>query len=233
MDFYLIKDTTLEVKDVDSVKGIVQGYFAAFNNVDTDGDIIIPGAFKKTIEENGPNSSKPRIKHLFMHRPTKLVGKLLDLKEDDNGLFFESQMTRTPLGKDVLQLYQDGILTEHSIGYNIIKKEVDNENETQNLIELKLWEGSVVTWGANEETPVIGIKSTTKEETNNDIEKIIKALHDGNYTDETFVLLEIQLKQLQQQVASLENKEPAKTTPKITEPSMRDCLGAFRTGLNI
>jgi len=51
----------LQIKDVDGRKGIVTGYFSDFNSIDSDGDIIKPGAFTKSISQNGPSSAKPRI----------------------------------------------------------------------------------------------------------------------------------------------------------------------------
>jgi phage head maturation protease len=60
-------DYSIKGADIDASKGIVTGYFAAFNNKDSDGDIIVKGAFAKTIKERGPQSSKPRIKHLLDH----------------------------------------------------------------------------------------------------------------------------------------------------------------------
>ena len=44
----------IQIKDIDGKKGIVTGYFADFNSIDSDGDIIRPGAFSKSISEWGP-----------------------------------------------------------------------------------------------------------------------------------------------------------------------------------
>ena len=68
MENYYLTKNVLDgaIKDVDVQTGIVTGYFSVFGNLDSDGDIVLPGAFKKTIKENGPDSSKPRILHLYM-----------------------------------------------------------------------------------------------------------------------------------------------------------------------
>jgi phage head maturation protease len=52
----------LQIKDVDGKKGIVTGYFSDFNSIDSDGDIIKPGAFQKSISQNGPQSGKAQDK---------------------------------------------------------------------------------------------------------------------------------------------------------------------------
>ena len=53
-------NNTMSIKDVDTKSRIVAGYFSAFNNVDSDGDLIKPGAFTKSINERGPGSSSNR-----------------------------------------------------------------------------------------------------------------------------------------------------------------------------
>jgi HK97 family phage prohead protease len=227
MNEYLYKDLTTEaVSDVDKVKGIVTGYFSIFNNVDTDGDIIMPGAYKKTLKENGPNAERSRILHLYMHDPYKVLAKPNILKEDKKGLYFESQISQTSLGKDVLQLYLDKVLTEHSIGYQIVKREVDESSETQKLIELKLWEGSTVSWGANMEALVETVKGDGLPDKSL-IDKLILKMDalevalKGNYTDDTARQLEIYFKQIQQTIISLIRKsEPVKSTPEPEKPKV-------------
>ena len=205
MENYYLTKNVFEgaIKDVDVQSGIITGYFSVFGNLDSDGDVVLPGAFKKTIRENGPDSGKPRILHLYMHDPSKILSKPHVLKEDKHGLYFESKISETSLGKDVLQLYRDKVLTEHSIGYQIVKREVDESGKEriQKLIELKLWEGSTVSWGANMEALVSAVKTEGIKDSVV-IEKI-KALETavkGNYTDDTARELEIQLNQLKQLV---------------------------------
>lgn len=148
-------DQTLEFKDVD--EGIVSGYLAAFGNVDSDGDEIMPGAFKKTIQEWGPSGRK-RIKHFMDHDNTKAVGVFLVLKEDDYGLYYESKAGDWTAGVDFYKMAKAGAITEHSIGFKTLKKEKSISHTK--LIELKLYEGSSLQGhGANEFTPLMGWKS--------------------------------------------------------------------------
>ena len=231
-NFYLTKDVSDSIKDVDTVQGIVTGYFSIFGNKDSDGDIVLPGAYRKTLKENGPNSEKPRILHLYMHDPYKPLAKPHVLKEDKTGLYFESKISDTALGKDVLQLYLDKVLTEHSIGYQIVKREVDEKEETQKLIELKLWEGSTVSWGANMDALVSTVKTEGKD--SHSWEILIKKLDalqsavNGNYTDETARQLEIYFNQLKQLAISLLTEKPRELTieikPKIDGSKLADVL---------
>lgn len=222
-EYYLTKDVSEEaVSDVDTVKGIVTGYFSVFGNKDSDGDIVMPGAYRKTIRENGPQSEKPRILHLYMHNPSQILAKPYTLKEDKKGLYFESKISDTALGKDVLQLYLDKVLTEHSIGYQVVKREVDEAEETQKLLELKLWEGSTVSWGANMEALVSTVKTEGKGSRSWDIliQKLeaLQSAVNGNYTDETARALEIQFNQLKQLTISLLTEKPDKSTSEVNEP---------------
>ncbi|GAC1450426.1 MAG: hypothetical protein NVSMB7_12730 [Chitinophagaceae bacterium] len=56
------------------------GYAAVFNNLDSAGDIIKPGAFTKTISENGP-ARKNNILFLNQHQPRQPLGKPNELRE--------------------------------------------------------------------------------------------------------------------------------------------------------
>jgi HK97 family phage prohead protease len=137
----------------------IAGYASAFNNVDDGGDIMLPGAFSKTLADRGPESPQPRIRMLYQHDPKMLIGKPSMLREDDKGLYFECTLPETTLANDVLALYKANILGEHSIGYDPIEASYDRATNTRSLKEVKLWEYSPVTWGMNSQTPLVAVKS--------------------------------------------------------------------------
>ena len=136
------------VKDVDSKNRIVTGYLSSFGNIDYDNDIIVKGAFQKTIKERFAE-----IFFLYQHDWSRPLGKFKELKEDDKGLYFEAEIVETSYGLDQLKLYESGLVNEHSIGYQVIKDEWDKNAEIRTIKELKLYEGSAVTLGANSQTP--------------------------------------------------------------------------------
>lgn len=240
---YIYKDSLvsdslrLQIKDVDGKKGIVTGYFSDFNSIDSDGDIIKPGAFQKSISQNGPQSGKPRIKHLLNHDSSKPLGVLEVLKEDTKGLYYESRLGTHSLGVDFIKMVDSGLITEHSIGFQTIKynqlkpwNEWKQGEAARELTELKLYEGSSLTaWGANMNTPLTGLKSEQKVRKINDrIDVLIKALRDGSFTDETFDLLEIELKQMQQAIIDL-TTEPEQTTQPDEEKAVADIKQFLKT----
>ena len=223
----------LEVK-ADSESGIVEGYFSGFNNVDSDKDRILSGAFSKSIKEHGPDSSSNRkIAHLAYHDTTRPIGVIQELKEDSQGLYFRSKMGSHTEGQDFLKMYQEGIIREHSIGFNYvadkIKQVEEGEQQIWDISEVKLWEGSAVVFGANSETPNLSIVKS-QEDLNNEIEKLnkrmevfTKALADGKLSEKYNNLFTLELMQIQKEYNSLLTfEEPLKDTLQEQEPNLKD-----------
>ena len=160
---YGTKSMTLKMEDIDEKNRIVKGYGSAFDVIDSDMDVIRKGAFAKSIQERGVDASGNRkIAHLRNHDWEHQIGKFLEMEEDEFGLKFVAQLGRSTKGTDALLDYQDGILREHSIGFNYISdkiKFVEDQSFSPDghfeITEVKLWEVSGVTFGANEFTPVI------------------------------------------------------------------------------
>lgn len=189
------------IKDMDAKQGIVTGYAASFGTLDSDRDIIMPGAFAKTIREQGPQSNQPRIKHLLNHNTSQPLGLPQVLKEDDKGLYYESKVGTNAVAVDFLKMVDSGLITEHSIGFSTIRKTITNpdadwRDQTTQLHELKLWEFSSLTaWGANQYTPLTGVKNIKNVEDR--IDTLIKAIEHGTFTDSTFLFLTDELLFLQ------------------------------------
>jgi len=191
--------------NIDLDSRIISGYAAAFNSVDSDGDVIVKGAFAKTLQENGVESAKPRIFHLYQHNVTQVLGRPTILKEDDYGLYFETKIADTQLGNDVLNLYKEGVLNEHSIGFKTIK--ATNKGNYNEIQEVKLFEFSSVTFGANSNTPFLGFKSQFEkaEDITEQFERVEKMLK-SEITAETTALLTIYLNQLKSAFLDLSEK---------------------------
>jgi HK97 family phage prohead protease len=198
-------------KDVDVKQGIVSGYFAHFGSKDSDGDIIVKGAFSKTIRENGPESKHPRIKHLLDHNKKNAIATIQVLKEDDYGLYYESKAGRHTAGRDFLLMVEDGIITEHSHGYITLKEQ--QKSDANYIYENILLEGSSLQfWGANSNTPVLGVKS--EEDLFNTISMLEKAVRNGRYSDETFIQLTERIKSLYDAL------KPSKDTSEEQKPTV-------------
>lgn len=212
------KNTLGSVKGIDTKTRKVEGYFADFDSKDSDGDVFVKGAFKKSINDNGPNATG-RIKHLLQHDVLQPIGKVIELFEDAKGLRFISEIPDTTLGLDVLKLYDAGVYNEHSVGFFPISDKMEKRGDTTYFKEVKLMEGSTVTWGANENTPLIGIKSMQSVDyVQSRLGKLQKALKDGTFTDSTFQLLEIEFNQLENYLKTLNKEKPSVDTLDVIEP---------------
>jgi uncharacterized protein len=219
--FYKYGKPCSVIKDVNIQKRTVQAYYYNSQTVDSDNDIILPGAYAKSIAERGPKSSQPRIKHLFNHWDA--AGTLIELGEDDQGGWFVSKLGRHTIGRDVLTMYDDEIITEHSHGFEVVKTSNDRieDKEVRVIKEGVLWEvTSLDKWGANQNTPVI----KSMEDADywiKKIDKLNKAFATGNYSDETFELLELQLKQIQELLRKKEPEQPPTPPRAGGQPTLK------------
>jgi len=95
------KAVNMALKDLDEGSRTVAGYLSTFGFKDSDEDIIIKGAFTKSLQERGVNATgNRRIAFLRMHDWFLQIGKFLELKEDETGLYFVGQLGRSTIGND-------------------------------------------------------------------------------------------------------------------------------------
>lgn len=210
-----------QVKDVDSKTRRVTIMLSKFDNVDSDGDVIRKGAFSKSIQERGPESlSNRKIAFLRYHDWEQQIGKFISLEETHDGLVAIGELGRSSKGNDALLDYQDGIIKEHSIGFNYIQDKMDliESGGTQfwDIKEVALWEGSAVTFGANALTPTLDVSKGNKpeliEKLNEKMSGLISAIKSGG-TDERLYNIEMALKVCQTQYNNLLNAtEPVRAT---------------------
>lgn len=155
----VVKTFEIKQSEVDLENRIVSGYAATWD-LDQVDDIIHPGAFKKSINERLPAN---KIKVLSQH--DVLIGKPIEMYEDEKGLFVRAYISPTTQGNNDLQLVKDGVLDRFSIGFSIPggKYEID-EKGIRHIYEVKLMEFSLVTFPANEEAIVMGVKESFEEQ---------------------------------------------------------------------
>lgn len=148
-----------EVKKIDE-DGTFEGYGSVFGAVDAYRDIVLPGAFANSLAEHEEKGTMPAL--LWQHNPTEPVGVWLEMREDDHGLFARGQLAlNTQRGSEARELLLMKALRGLSIGYSIPKGGIkyDEETDTSELSEIKLWETSLVTFPANAEATVTEVRS--------------------------------------------------------------------------
>ena len=213
------QDLGYNIMDVDSEQRRVKAVWARCGNIDLDNDIIVPEAFTKTLAERGP-SGKNLIWSLVDHCAdmNNVIGKPEQIYVENDMLIAITPIVETEKGEDIIKMYEAGLINQHSIGFSTIKSNVDKEG-VRTITELKLYEGSAVLWGANPETPTLGFKGeiTTKDkksELSNRLERLIKSFKGGRFTDETFSLIEIEIKRIQSELLEIE------VIKEITQPEL-------------
>src|SRR6185369_15445551 len=126
--------------------GRFDGYAGIFGNVDLGGDVLMPGAFTKTISEN---ASRPL---LWAHNALEPLG-LANLAEDSKGLAVEGQLNLdVQRAREIHSLMKQGAVKAMSFGYDAIGKTW--KNSTRELREVKLYEVSLLPVGMNPEARV-------------------------------------------------------------------------------
>jgi HK97 family phage prohead protease len=137
------------------------GYLAVFGNKDSYGDVIMPGAFSRSI--NALKSAGKKLKMLWQHDTTFPIGIFNSLTEDDHGLKVEGEINlEVEKGAECYALMKQGAIDSMSIGYQTLNENIamdDDGEQFCQLIEIKLWEGSLVTFPANELALVGAVKS--------------------------------------------------------------------------
>lgn len=199
---------SLEIKDqsVDMDQRIIEGY-ASTRDIDQGNDIIHEGAFSKTIRERFPVG---KIKVLRNHNA--LIGIPLEMREDGNGLWTKSRISKTQAGDETLELARDGALSAMSIGYSIPSGKSEEKDGIRHIKEVKLFEYSMVDFPMNESAIITGVK------------QIEHALRSGVLYEEREPLLKAL-----QELEALIKSQPGKTTENVDEPQdVSEALAALK-----
>jgi HK97 family phage prohead protease len=155
----------VKVTDVDADGGGA-GEFTAlvsvFGNVDSYGDVVMPGAFERTLKEW--SASGYRIPVYWGHNlsdPDYNIGEVVEAVETDRGLQVRARLDmESPKAPQVYRLLKGGRVKEFSFGYSVRDAgwgEKD-DREVYELRDIALYEVSVVPVGANPETELQTIK---------------------------------------------------------------------------
>lgn len=121
--------------------GRFAGYASVFGRIDDGGDMVMPGAFAKTLGRRG----RAAIRMLFQHDPKEPVGTWQAIREDGYGLWVEGQLTGgVPRSEALKRLIAARALDGLSIGFRTIK--ATKANGHRQLWQVDLWEISIVTF---------------------------------------------------------------------------------------
>ena len=123
--------------------GSFSGYASLFGEADLSRDVVMPGAFAKSLRERGAGG----IRMLFQHDPAAPIGVWREIREDSRGLFVRGRLTPgVGRAREVLALMRAGAIDGLSIGFRTVRGRTDAKTGVRRLIEIDLWEISVVTF---------------------------------------------------------------------------------------
>ncbi|CAA0088121.1 Uncharacterised protein [Starkeya nomas] len=135
--------------------GSFEGYAALFGRVDLGRDLILPGAFSRSLAERGA----PGVRMLFQHDPAEPIGTWLSLREDGVGLHVRGRLTLdVARARDVLALMRAGAIDGLSIGFRAVEGRTDPRTRVRRLSRIDLWEVSVVTFPMQPDARIAGVK---------------------------------------------------------------------------
>ena len=128
------KDFALHVKDV-SEEGTFEGYGSIFNNVDSCGEKVAPGAFGESLARHQREGTKPLM--LWQHNSDEPIGVWENLAEDGKGLKGTGKLLTAQVAKaaETHALLKAGAIRGLSIGYREVK--VTPEGNVRNLEEIE------------------------------------------------------------------------------------------------
>ena len=120
-----------------------EGYASLFGVADSAGDIVERGAFAQSLARRGPAKVRMLYQH-FAHEP---IGVWQIIREDARGLYVRGRLiTDTQRCRECLALLGEGALNGLSIGFRTVRAKRDAKTGLRHLLEIELWEISVVTF---------------------------------------------------------------------------------------
>ena len=147
----------MEIKAIED-DGRFSGYGSIFGNKDSHGEVVMEGAFRKSLDAHRTKGSRPKM--FWQHDMGKPIGKWLEYGEDAKGLYMEGQLNMgVQQGREAHALLKAGDIDGLSIGYRVIAAENDSKAKVIRLKELQLLEVSIVSLGSNDEALINDVKT--------------------------------------------------------------------------
>lgn len=140
-----------------------EGYASLFGVPDGAGDVVAPGAFRRSLRERPP----PKVRMLYQHSASEPIGVWEEIKEDARGLYVRGRIVAdVQRGREVLSLLRDRALDGLSIGFRTRRARRDPATGHRILLDVQLWEISVVTFPLlpSSQVTAVGMKRVASRE---------------------------------------------------------------------
>lgn len=213
---FFVTTDNIEVKSVDSPKDFKIAGYANTIDKDRTGDIVIPEAWVKGIDNFRRN---PIL--LYQHDHNKPIGKVKNITVDKKGIFIEASVSGAAENQyGVKTLIEDGVLKSFSVGFKIKDADYDRMSDAFTIKDVELLEISVVSVPANQNS-LFSVRKSFEADTqyedfkkqfiSEDAEELV--IDDTKTTEETEVEKAV--------VTEAEDEEEVKTTNSIVEDPMK------------
>lgn len=152
------RNMPFEIKALEK-DGSFAGYGSVFGNTDLYQDVVMPGAFEKSLAGWQGKKRFPPV--LWQHNAAQPLGPFTKMVEDGKGLYVEGRLLKdeVQLAREAYALMASNAIDGLSIGYQSIDAQFDREAGVNQIKEAKLWEVSIVTFPANVEATITEVRS--------------------------------------------------------------------------
>lgn len=158
MQYRTLPITTEYEKRSESDEPKIEGYFAVYNSVFD----IVPGLSESIAPGAFQNSLSGDVRMLVNHDTTLVIGRTaagtMTLRDDTHGLWASAPVNpKDSAAMDAYARVERGDVTQASIGFEIIHEDAEYREDGSvhwTITEAKLWEVSVCTFPAYQDTNV-------------------------------------------------------------------------------
>jgi HK97 family phage prohead protease len=142
----------VEWKAASAGSGELEGYASVFGNVDQGGDVVLPGAFRKTLADW--SRSRQPLPLIADHELSTegVIGSVKQAREDQTGLWVRAGFSSDPKAQSVRTKMIEGHLKGMSFTYQAVRHYMGElaGKSARFLQELKVFEATVTPFPMNE-----------------------------------------------------------------------------------
>lgn len=173
-------DAPFEVKRI-AESGSFEGYASVFDSVDRSRDVVAPGAFKRTLAAWAARQRLPAL--LWQHDAAEPIGIWREMREDARGLHVAGTLfvEDIPRARQAHALLKAGGLSGLSIGFRAVEAAYDEQARVRRLIDVELFEVSLVTFPALDDARVGAVKAAGRMSTIREFEAFLRDA--GGFSD--------------------------------------------------
>jgi len=152
------KSAQFELKREPDQNGEFEGYASVFGVVDQGMDVVVRGAFSKSL------GSGRKVKMLWQHDQSQPIGKFTEIKEDERGLFVKGRLLKeVQQGREAMAMLREDVIDSMSIGYRTVEAIEEGNGSVRKLMEVDLFEISLVTFPMLPSAKITDVKSIQTE----------------------------------------------------------------------